>query len=110
MFVPKYKENMYISAVTLHEVDISVPLPWFQARYRREHAQKNIPSLPLVENLLKDNTDGCALAALLHFYCPQAVRLEGGCPDPHALNEAKDVRTEKSGWYCDYYPIELTGL
>ncbi|XP_038125615.1 calmodulin-regulated spectrin-associated protein 2 isoform X1 [Cyprinodon tularosa] len=49
------------------------------ARYRREHAQKNVPSLPLVENLLKDNTDGCALAALLHFYCPQAVRLEDIC-------------------------------
>ncbi|XP_014840259.1 PREDICTED: calmodulin-regulated spectrin-associated protein 2-like isoform X2 [Poecilia mexicana] len=50
-----------------------------KARYRREHAQKNVPSLPLVENLLKDNTDGCALAALLHFYCPQAVRLEDIC-------------------------------
>lgn len=66
-----------------HEGDGSLPLPWFQARYRREPAQKNVPSLPLVENLLKDNTDGCALAALLHFYCPQAVRLEGGCPDIH---------------------------
>ncbi|KAK5613889.1 hypothetical protein CRENBAI_014654 [Crenichthys baileyi] len=50
-----------------------------KARYRREHAQKNVPSLPLVENLLKDNTDGSALAALLHFYCPQAVRLEDIC-------------------------------
>jgi len=30
-----------------------------------------------VDNLLKDNTDGCALAALLHFYCPDAVPLEG---------------------------------
>ncbi|KAF3858367.1 hypothetical protein F7725_011568 [Dissostichus mawsoni] len=34
---------------------------------------------PLVENLLKDNTDGCALTALLHFYCPQAIRLEDIC-------------------------------
>uniref|UniRef100_A0A3B5LJB5 Calmodulin regulated spectrin-associated protein family, member 2b n=1 Tax=Xiphophorus couchianus TaxID=32473 RepID=A0A3B5LJB5_9TELE len=49
------------------------------ARYKREHAQKNVPSLPLVENLLKDNAGGCALAALLHFYCPQAVRLEDIC-------------------------------
>ncbi|KAF3699277.1 Calmodulin-regulated spectrin-associated protein 2 [Channa argus] len=48
-----------------------------KARYRREHVQlRNAPSLPLVENLLKDNTDGCALAALLHFYCPQAIKLE----------------------------------
>ncbi|XP_051989572.1 calmodulin-regulated spectrin-associated protein 2-like isoform X2 [Xyrauchen texanus] len=35
--------------------------------------------LPLVENLLKDNTDGCALAALFHFYCPDAVPLEDIC-------------------------------
>uniref|UniRef100_A0AAR2LL52 CKK domain-containing protein n=1 Tax=Pygocentrus nattereri TaxID=42514 RepID=A0AAR2LL52_PYGNA len=35
--------------------------------------------LPLVDNLLKDNTDGCALAALLHFYCPNAVPLEDIC-------------------------------
>ncbi|KAM8838163.1 calmodulin-regulated spectrin-associated protein 2 isoform 1-T1 [Synchiropus picturatus] len=51
-----------------------------KARYRREQAQqKSAPSLPLVDNLLKDNTDGCALTALLHFYCPQAVRLEDIC-------------------------------
>ncbi|XP_033993636.1 calmodulin-regulated spectrin-associated protein 2 isoform X2 [Trematomus bernacchii] len=51
-----------------------------KARYRREQAQqRSAPSLPLVENLLKDNTDGCALTALLHFYCPQAIRLEDIC-------------------------------
>ncbi|XP_029930430.1 calmodulin-regulated spectrin-associated protein 2 isoform X2 [Myripristis murdjan] len=51
-----------------------------KARYRREHAQqRSAPSLPLVENLLKDNTDGCALTALLHFYCPKAFRLEDIC-------------------------------
>lgn len=62
-----------------HVGDDFVPLPWFQARYRRENAQqRSAPSLPLVENLLKDNTDGCALTALLHFYCPRAVELEGG--------------------------------
>ncbi|XP_077412493.1 calmodulin-regulated spectrin-associated protein 2 isoform X2 [Vanacampus margaritifer] len=51
-----------------------------KARYRRAHVQQNsAPLLPLVDNLLKDNTDGCALAALLHFYCPQTVRLEDIC-------------------------------
>lgn len=51
-----------------------------KARYRREHAQQRIvPVLPLLDNLLKDNTDGCAMTALLHFYCPQAVRLEDIC-------------------------------
>lgn len=69
-----------------HVADVSVPLPWFQARYRKEHAQRSAPSLPLVENLLKDNTDGCALTALLHFYCPQAIRLEGLQPSPSSVN------------------------
>lgn len=51
-----------------------------KARYRREHAQqRSVPSLPLVDNLLKDSTDGCALTVLLHFYCPQAIRLEDIC-------------------------------
>ncbi|XP_030258077.1 calmodulin-regulated spectrin-associated protein 2 isoform X1 [Sparus aurata] len=51
-----------------------------KARYRKELAQqRNAPSLPLVENLLKDNTDGCALTTLVHFYCSQAVRLEDIC-------------------------------
>ncbi|CAN9502897.1 unnamed protein product [Ophioblennius macclurei] len=50
-----------------------------KARYRREHPQKSAPSLPLVDNLQKDNTDGCALTALLHFYCPQAVRMDDIC-------------------------------
>ncbi|XP_035526086.1 calmodulin-regulated spectrin-associated protein 2 [Morone saxatilis] len=51
-----------------------------KARYRKEHAQqRSAPSLPLVENLLKDNTDGCALTTLLHFYCSQAIRLEDIC-------------------------------
>ena len=49
-----------------------------QARYRKEQALlKQLPCIPLVENLLKDGADGCALAALIHFYCPDAVRLEG---------------------------------
>uniref|UniRef100_A0A8C8HKL6 Calmodulin regulated spectrin-associated protein family, member 2b n=1 Tax=Oncorhynchus tshawytscha TaxID=74940 RepID=A0A8C8HKL6_ONCTS len=51
-----------------------------RARYWREYAQQRAaPSLPLVDNLLKDNTDGCALAALLHFYCTTSIRLEDIC-------------------------------
>ncbi|XP_052332293.1 calmodulin-regulated spectrin-associated protein 2-like isoform X2 [Oncorhynchus keta] len=51
-----------------------------RARYRREYAQQRAaPTLPLVDNLLKDNTDGCALAALLHFYCTTSIRLEDIC-------------------------------
>uniref|UniRef100_A0A671PB80 Calmodulin-regulated spectrin-associated protein 2-like n=1 Tax=Sinocyclocheilus anshuiensis TaxID=1608454 RepID=A0A671PB80_9TELE len=51
-----------------------------QGQYRREDSKaRPALCLPLVDNLLKDNTDGCALAALLHFYCPDAVPLEDIC-------------------------------
>ncbi|XP_064194620.1 calmodulin-regulated spectrin-associated protein 2-like isoform X1 [Anguilla rostrata] len=51
-----------------------------RARFRKEHTlPRQVPCFPLVDNLLKDNTDGCALAALVHFYCPDAVRLEDIC-------------------------------
>ncbi|KAH0618347.1 hypothetical protein JD844_017459 [Phrynosoma platyrhinos] len=51
-----------------------------KARYRKEQALlKQLPCIPLVENLLKDGTDGCALAALIHFYCPDIVQLEDIC-------------------------------
>ncbi|XP_056211902.1 calmodulin-regulated spectrin-associated protein 2 isoform X3 [Falco biarmicus] len=51
-----------------------------KARYRKEQTLlKQLPCIPLVENLLKDGTDGCALAALIHFYCPDTVKLEDIC-------------------------------
>ncbi|XP_068604647.1 calmodulin-regulated spectrin-associated protein 2 [Brachionichthys hirsutus] len=51
-----------------------------KARHRKELSQqRSAPSLPQVENLLKDNTDGCALTVLLHFYCSRAIRLEDIC-------------------------------
>ncbi|XP_040119162.1 calmodulin-regulated spectrin-associated protein 2 isoform X1 [Oryx dammah] len=60
------------------------PSKWFwklvPARYRKEQTLlKQLPCIPLVENLLKDGSDGCALAALIHFYCPGVVRLEDIC-------------------------------
>ncbi|XP_043075046.1 LOW QUALITY PROTEIN: calmodulin-regulated spectrin-associated protein 2 [Puntigrus tetrazona] len=60
--------------------DIGEPCVVQKGRYRREDSKaRPVLSLPLVDNLLKDNTDGCALAALLHFYCPDAVLLEDIC-------------------------------
>ncbi|XP_054568866.1 calmodulin-regulated spectrin-associated protein 2 isoform X1 [Eptesicus fuscus] len=51
-----------------------------KARYRKEQTLlRQLPCIPLVENLLKDGADGCALAALIHFYCPGVVRLEDIC-------------------------------
>uniref|UniRef100_A0A667X2W5 Calmodulin regulated spectrin-associated protein family, member 2a n=1 Tax=Myripristis murdjan TaxID=586833 RepID=A0A667X2W5_9TELE len=51
-----------------------------QARYRKEQASTQpAPWIPPVDNLLKDSTDGSALAALLHFYCPQLLPLDDVC-------------------------------
>lgn len=49
-----------------------------QARYRKEQTSiQPVPWIPQVDSLLKDSTDGSALGALLHFYCPQLLPLEG---------------------------------
>ncbi|XP_016382464.1 calmodulin-regulated spectrin-associated protein 2-like isoform X3 [Sinocyclocheilus rhinocerous] len=60
------------------------PTKWYMklvpARYRKEQVlPKMVPWIPPVDNLLKDSTDGCALAALLHFYCPAIVLLGDIC-------------------------------
>lgn len=49
-----------------------------QARYRKEQASTQpVPWIPPVDNLLKDSTDGSAMGALMHFYCPQLLQLDG---------------------------------
>lgn len=58
------------------------PTKWYMklvpARYRKEQASTQpVPWIPPVDNLLKDSTDGSALGALLHFYCPQLLPLDG---------------------------------
>ncbi|XP_062251632.1 calmodulin-regulated spectrin-associated protein 2a [Platichthys flesus] len=60
------------------------PTKWYMklvpARYRKEQASTlSGPWIPPVDNLLKDSTDGSALGALLHFYCPQLLPLEDVC-------------------------------
>ncbi|KAM4629241.1 calmodulin-regulated spectrin-associated protein 2a [Polymixia lowei] len=60
------------------------PTKWYMklvpARYRKEQASTQpSPWIPPVDNLLKDSTDGSALAALLHFYCPQVLPLDDVC-------------------------------
>ncbi|XP_061681583.1 calmodulin-regulated spectrin-associated protein 2a isoform X2 [Syngnathoides biaculeatus] len=51
-----------------------------RARYRKEQSNSQvIPWIPQVDNLLKDTTDGSALAAMLHFYCPQLLPLDDVC-------------------------------
>ncbi|XP_044056626.1 calmodulin-regulated spectrin-associated protein 2a isoform X2 [Siniperca chuatsi] len=60
------------------------PTKWYMklvpARYRKEQASTQpVPWIPPVDNLLKDSTDGSALGALLHFYCPQLLSLDDVC-------------------------------
>nr|XP_057929141.1 calmodulin-regulated spectrin-associated protein 2a isoform X2 [Doryrhamphus excisus] len=51
-----------------------------RARYRKEQSSAQvIPWIPPVDDLLKDSTDGSALGALLHFYCPQLLPLHDVC-------------------------------
>ncbi|OCT82967.1 calmodulin-regulated spectrin-associated protein 2 isoform X2 [Xenopus laevis] len=51
-----------------------------KARYRKEqNLFKQLPCITLMENILKDGTDGCAISALIHFYCPEVIRLEDIC-------------------------------
>nr|XP_015798489.2 calmodulin-regulated spectrin-associated protein 1a isoform X10 [Nothobranchius furzeri] len=51
-----------------------------KVRYRRDHlAGRTLQHFPLLEDLLKDVCDGAALLALIHFYCPDLIRLEDIC-------------------------------
>ncbi|KAG1926256.1 calmodulin-regulated spectrin-associated protein [Pimephales promelas] len=57
------------------------PLPAFsQVRYRREHlSSRSFPHLSVMEDLMKDVCDGAALLAVVHFYCPEYMRLDDIC-------------------------------
>ncbi|KAM7013203.1 calmodulin-regulated spectrin-associated protein 2a [Tautogolabrus adspersus] len=60
------------------------PTKWYMklvpARYRKEQTSTQlVPWIPPVDNLLKDSTDGSALGALLHFYCPELLPLDDVC-------------------------------
>ncbi|XP_029939972.1 calmodulin-regulated spectrin-associated protein 1-like [Salarias fasciatus] len=49
-------------------------------RYRRDHLSgRTLQHFPLLDDLLKDVSDGAALLALVHFYCPELIRLEDIC-------------------------------
>ncbi|KAL0163331.1 hypothetical protein M9458_042727, partial [Cirrhinus mrigala] len=51
-----------------------------QVRYRREHLSgRPFPHLAVMEDLMKDVCDGAALLAVIHFYCPEYMRLDDIC-------------------------------
>ncbi|XP_067868327.1 calmodulin-regulated spectrin-associated protein 1-B isoform X3 [Heterodontus francisci] len=49
-------------------------------RYRRDHPlNKQLPFFPLMEDLMRDVSDGCSLLAVIHYYCPELMKLEDIC-------------------------------
>ncbi|KAM4615762.1 calmodulin-regulated spectrin-associated protein 1-B isoform 2-T2 [Polymixia lowei] len=51
-----------------------------KVRYRREHASgRQLPFFPLLEDLMRDVFDGAALLAVVHYYCPDLMKLEDIC-------------------------------
>ncbi|XP_047184867.1 calmodulin-regulated spectrin-associated protein 1-B isoform X1 [Scophthalmus maximus] len=60
------------------------PSKWYwklvPVRYRREHTSGRQPAFfPLLEELMRDVRDGAALLTVVHYYCPDLMKLEDVC-------------------------------
>ncbi|EPQ17409.1 Calmodulin-regulated spectrin-associated protein 1 [Myotis brandtii] len=60
------------------------PSKWYwklvPVRYRREHlSARQPPYFPLLEDLMRDGSDGAALLAVVHYYCPEHMKLDDVC-------------------------------
>ncbi|XP_042371687.1 calmodulin-regulated spectrin-associated protein 2a isoform X4 [Plectropomus leopardus] len=78
--VNEYLKDVISQEQRKKETQSTEPAGSPRARYRKEQASTQvIPWIPPVDNLLKDSTDGSALGALLHFYCPQLLPLDDVC-------------------------------
>ncbi|KAF6727492.1 Calmodulin-regulated spectrin-associated protein 1-B [Oryzias melastigma] len=60
------------------------PSKWYwklvPVRYRREHPSgRQLPFFPLLEDLMRDVCDGAALLTVVHYYCPDIMKLEDIC-------------------------------
>uniref|UniRef100_A0A3P9LWL7 Calmodulin-regulated spectrin-associated protein 1-B n=1 Tax=Oryzias latipes TaxID=8090 RepID=A0A3P9LWL7_ORYLA len=60
------------------------PSKWYwklvPVRYRRDHLSgRRLQHFPVLEDLMKDVCDGTALLTVIHFYCPEVIRLEDIC-------------------------------
>ncbi|XP_068445647.1 calmodulin-regulated spectrin-associated protein 2a isoform X3 [Clinocottus analis] len=78
--VNEYLKDIVAQEQRNRETQSAEPAGSPRARYRKEPASAQpVPWIPPVDNLLKDSTDGSALAALIHFYCAQLLPLEDVC-------------------------------
>ncbi|XP_057610747.1 calmodulin-regulated spectrin-associated protein 1 isoform X2 [Chionomys nivalis] len=78
------KVNLKMREITEKEVKLKQqPLesPAHQkVRYRREHlSARQSPYFPLLEDLMRDGSDGAALLAVVHYYCPEQMKLDDIC-------------------------------
>uniref|UniRef100_A0A7N6B9X9 Calmodulin regulated spectrin-associated protein 1a n=1 Tax=Anabas testudineus TaxID=64144 RepID=A0A7N6B9X9_ANATE len=78
------KVNMKMREITEREHKVKhhpLESPSHQkVRYRREHASgRQLPFFPPLENLMRDVCDGAALLAVVHYYCPDLMKLEDIC-------------------------------
>uniref|UniRef100_A0A672ND50 Calmodulin-regulated spectrin-associated protein 1-B-like n=1 Tax=Sinocyclocheilus grahami TaxID=75366 RepID=A0A672ND50_SINGR len=49
-----------------------------KVRYRRDHASgRQLPFFSLLEDLTRDVCDGAALLTVVHYYCPDLMKLDG---------------------------------
>ncbi|KAI7812795.1 calmodulin-regulated spectrin-associated protein 1-B isoform X1 [Triplophysa rosa] len=60
------------------------PSKWYwklvPVRYRRDHASgRQLPYFPLLEDLIRDVCDGAALLTIVHYYCPDLMKLDDIC-------------------------------
>ncbi|XP_064798051.1 calmodulin-regulated spectrin-associated protein 1-B-like isoform X2 [Oncorhynchus masou masou] len=69
------KVNMKMKEITEKET------PSHQkVRYRRDNLSgRQLQHFPMLDDLMKDMCDGAALLSVVHFYCPECMRLEDIC-------------------------------
>uniref|UniRef100_A0A8C8GFU0 Uncharacterized protein n=1 Tax=Oncorhynchus tshawytscha TaxID=74940 RepID=A0A8C8GFU0_ONCTS len=78
------KVNMKMKEITEKETKIKQHLlesPSHQkVRYRRDNLSgQQLQHFPMLGDLMKDMCDGAALLSVVHFYCPECMRLEDIC-------------------------------
>ncbi|XP_031658615.1 calmodulin-regulated spectrin-associated protein 1-B isoform X2 [Oncorhynchus kisutch] len=78
------KVNMKMKEITEKETKIKQHLlesPSHQkVRYRRDNLSgRHLQHFPMLDDLMKDMCDGAALLSVVHFYCPECMRLEDIC-------------------------------
>ncbi|KAM7419706.1 hypothetical protein PAMA_016679 [Pampus argenteus] len=81
------KETVGRVKMAVEAEQMGVGAPWENAllfwvnriRYRKDKVQSKLtPTFPLV-SAVKDLSNGCAIAAVLHYYCPSLLPLEDVC-------------------------------